>query len=164
MPAVQQGHHRRRGSQLGVAIPCLAAALLALAGCGGSSAPSKSEYVAKANAVCRELRAELLKVAESEGEIKTKARESVPPREKAQVKLKAITQPKGDKVPAEWLHYRDLAIAAEKELVPLIGSKQASAAAARRKATLAYFSALKGGLPLAKSYGLTDCSTGFAAG
>jgi hypothetical protein len=138
-----------------------AAALIAIgavAGCGGSSTPTKDEYVAKANAACRALNQSLKSVGENASSIKAKLSEANRVREQANAKLRAIPRPAQAKIPSEWLQLRDAALVAVKKL-----STTKPRSRARDTAQAAYLKALEKATTLAKSYGLVTCSTGFAA-
>lgn len=135
-------------------------AIGAVMGCGSSSGgrPTKAEYVAKANAACRDLNQSLKSVGENSGSIKAKRDQANVVRERANRQLRAIPMPSPAKIPSEWLHLREASLVAVKKIPKTKPLSQANHAA-----QAAYLDALEKSVAVAKSYGLVACSTGFAA-
>lgn len=135
-------------------------AIGAVMGCGSSSGgrPTKAEYVAKANAACRDLNQSLKSVGENSGSIKAKRDQANVVRERANRQLRAIPMPSPAKIPSEWLHLREASLVAVKKIPKTKPLSQANHAA-----QAAYLTALEKSVAVAKSYGLVACSTGFAA-
>ena len=135
-------------------------ALLALAGCGGGgeSRLSRSVYIAKANAICRDVAAkqEALTVPRSTGEIPAYAKKALPIFDGALARIRALRPPsKLDSRVQAWLE----SIRASRKVVADLGK-----AAARKDAasveTLGARAVSLGdeGRSLASDIGLTDCA------
>ena len=90
--------------------------VIAIAGCGGSSTPTKAQYAEKAAAVCHTLLGEIKDVSENGHPVNQKVAELITIREHANAKLKSIPIPKGDTLAAEWLRARAHAVAVERKL------------------------------------------------
>jgi hypothetical protein len=154
-------------TSIGRSVAGWVAALIAIGvvtACGSSSSTAggtstKAQYVARANAVCRDLNKSLKSVGENASSIKVKVGQANQAREQANAKLRAIPMPAPATIPSEWLHFRETALLAVKKIPKAKPRSQES-----RAASLAYIKATEKAGALAKAYGLVACSTGFAAG
>jgi hypothetical protein len=141
-----------RGSQrTGPAAALLAA--IALAGCGSGQA-TKASFVSKANSVCSALQEELRGVNATQGQVEAKLEEGVKVLQKYTDKLRKIPLPAHESVPREWLHYREL-VAANAQRVVQVGPSNPI----RKIAAEEEFKARQRAIELARSYGLTDCTS-----
>jgi hypothetical protein len=139
--------------------PALASlALVGLAGCGGgSSAPTKAQYIVKVNAICATEQQQLTQVALAKVKLLTAIAESVRVREAALLKIEAVKSPSGEAISPEWVAQRRRALAATKK-ISAANLRSAEARELNRAFVASYNSALR----LARSYGLTSCR-GFSA-
>jgi hypothetical protein len=130
----------------------LGAVGLLLAGCGGSGKPSKAQYLAKASKECAALAAELNAIGVKVGTFQEALVESVKAKEQGSERLHAIKLPADSGVPRQWLHYRDLALTAAREVV-----NTRPRSARRRTLNTQYYAATGRAERIARSYGLTAC-------
>jgi hypothetical protein len=142
------------------ALACAVIVVLAIAGCGGSSKsgkPTKAAYVAKANAVCRELTQSVTAVGKNTSSLEQKLVELIGPRERANAQLQAIPKFAGDEFSSRWLGVRAQALASLKQI-----AKHGPFSPESRTANAAYSSQSAQAARIARNHGLVDCIT-FAA-
>jgi hypothetical protein len=141
-----------------VALALTSLALLLSAGCGGgSSAPTKAQYVAKVNAICANEQQQLFQVGLSKVKLLTALAESIRIREAALSNIEAIKSPSGEAISPEWLALRKRALSASKKIsASHLGSREA------REQNSIFITSYNSALRLARAYGLTTCR-GFAA-
>jgi hypothetical protein len=135
-----------------------AAAIAALAGCGGSSETvTKSSYIAKVNAICTTEQAELRQLALSKTKLGAKVDEANHIREADLAKIEAVKTPGSEAISPEWLSDRKRAGEAARK-VSLAGFGSRAARAPSAEFVVLSNEARK----LALAYGLSACR-GFAA-
>jgi hypothetical protein len=142
--------------RLGLALVFGALSVTTVAGCGKSQ-PTKADYTARANALCAAEVKSLTRLAETRHPPDELIRESFRIHERANAELRAIPIPRGETVPAEWIHLRETAIAAARKTLTSKSHSRENDAANR-----AYARAEAAALKIALSYGLRGCS-GFAS-
>ena len=133
-----------------------ALSLTTVAGCGKSE-PTKAEYTARATALCAAEIKSLRRLAEFRHTPDELIRESFRIHERANAQLRGIPIPPSDKVPAEWLHLRETAIANARKVLKTKPNSRENDAANR-----AYTRAETAAVKIALSYGIRGCS-GFAS-
>ena len=134
---------------------CAVVVVLAIAGCGGSSKsgpPTKADYVAKANAVCRELVQNITAVGKNKSGVEQKLVELIGPRERADAQLQAIPKFAGDDYSTRWLGVRAQALASLKQI-----AKHGPFAPQSRAANAAYSAQSAQSATIARNHNLTDC-------
>jgi hypothetical protein len=142
------------------ALAGLAGAVLlvaALAGCGGSSATTKAQWITKVNAICATEYEELFRVAQSQASYNTRVDEANATRERADAKLVTVKAPKSEAITPEWLLLRQRALVAGKRFA---AAKQGSREQEALDVEIAELN--NHALQIAKAYGLTECKS-FAA-
>jgi len=140
----------------GVVLLFGALSVTTVAGCGKSE-PTKAQYTARANALCAAEIKSLRRLAELRHTPDELIRESFRIHERANAQLRAIPIPPKEKVPAEWVHVRETAIANARKILTLKPNSRENDAANR-----AYNRGQAAAVKIALSYGLSEC-TGFAA-
>jgi hypothetical protein len=133
-------------------LPLLLVVAVAVAGCGKSQPQlTKAQYVARANAVCRDVSRRVEALA-SGIPFAVRAREAVKIRQRANERLAEIPVPKGETVPQRWLRLREATLAKARTI---FAAKRGSAAyeAARQ----AYNKADSEVTEVAFRYGLIAC-------
>ncbi len=128
--------------------------LVALSGCGSSSSstPSKQQYLAKVDAVCRKLEQQAGVLTGNSQPFLSKIREVMHAKELGYHQIRAIRMPAQSSVPSEWLHWSELANSAVDEILKTKPHTAANAAANERQ-----FKAAEKARTLARSYGLQTC-------
>ncbi len=131
---------------------CVAAIAVgaALAGCGSGNATKaeRASYIARVNAECKVLELQFLRLSSRLSHLEQKLREGVAFAEKSNARLRAIPIPKGDKIPAEFLQWREATFAAIKKFV---NSKPKSPE--RRQALVEETAAKRKARELVRAYG-----------
>ena len=133
-----------------------ALAIAPMAACGKSE-PTKAQFISRANAVCADEEKRVKRLAEERNTPDELVRESFRVHEAFNAKLRAIPVPPKEKVPREWLHARETAIAASKKILVTKPHSHENDAANK-----AYSQGEKRAVQLALSYGLRKC-IGFAS-
>jgi len=137
-----------------------ALAVVALVGCGSSGRPTKAQYIARANALCRAEHQRLISIALSPASsLQAEADEVNRVRAQTNQKLAALKKPVSGGVLSDWLKARAAALSFARKV---IFGKTKRADPARRAAERGYTRETDRAFALARSYGLTDCK-GFAA-
>jgi hypothetical protein len=135
-----------------VAFVALAVVVLALAGCGGSSAVTKAQYVAKVNAICTTEQNEMTQLALSSTKIFAKIAEASQIRERTLAKIESVKTPASEAISPEWLELRHRALAVTKKLAALPpGSHEA------RALNREFITSTNKAQAIATRYGLTAC-------
>lgn len=136
------------------------AALVTIAvvtGCGSghkaTATLTKSQYVARAQAVCVALERKLHAVSASSSPFLPKIREVVSARQVANEQLRALSVPSSEKVASEWLHMREVAVAATQTALKTKPGSEANAAAGKKE-----YEATEKARALAKAAGLPACA------
>lgn len=128
------------------------AAVVALAGCGGSSTPTKAQYIAKVNAICATEQHELDQVALASTKLLAKISEAIQIRERANAHIEAVKLPKSEPISPEWIVLRRRAVAATKKIAAAPLRSKEDAVQNR-----IYITTSNGARKLAIAYGLTSC-------
>jgi hypothetical protein len=121
-----------RGSIAG----CTAAivTLVMATGCGsGHKTLTNSQYIARAQAVCRALERKLQVVSTNENAFPPKIREAIRARQLANEQLRALSAPSSEKVASEWLHWREVAVSATQTALESKPGSAANAAAGKKE-------------------------------
>jgi hypothetical protein len=134
-----------------------AAALLALAGCGGSGAQTKAGYIKQVNPLCETEQNELNQVALRGTKLLVKISEAIQIRERANNNIAAVKHPASEPITPQWLELRTRALSASKK----IAAAPVGSAESRRQNAVLIRSGI-GAQRIALAYGLTQCR-GFAA-
>ena len=145
----------RRAPPLGVLAGM--ATLLVLAGCGGSSAQTKSGYIKQVNALCETEKRELNQVALRGTKLLVKISEAIQIREQSNNKIGAVKLPASEAITPEWLQLRRLALSAAKKIA---AAPLRSAESSRQNAVL--ITSGNRAQQLGLAYGLKQCH-GFSA-
>jgi hypothetical protein len=159
---------RRRGAARVCAPGAAALAALAVAalpGCGGSSGPpTKAQYIARANAICRAEQQSLVLLSQSSGSgLQAKLDEANRVRAQTTAKLAALKKPASDAVLSEWLRARVAALSFVRKItLKITEGKAETLGPAGKAANSGFIREMNRAAALARSYGLTDCK-GFAA-
>jgi hypothetical protein len=128
--------------------------LVMATGCGsGHKTLTKSQYIARAQAVCRALEGKLQAVSTNRNAFPPKIREAVRARELANEQLRALSPPSSEKVASEWLHWREAALAATQTALKSKSGSEANTAAGKKECE-----ATEKARALAKSAGLPACA------
>ncbi len=132
---------------------CTAALSLALAGCGGgSSAPTKAQYLSKVNALCASEQQQLTQAALERVKLAVALDHDVAIRERVLGEIEAVKKPSSEAITPEWLALRRKALALAKRISVLgLGSRAA------RPLNLEYVLVNNKALRIANEYGLTSC-------
>jgi hypothetical protein len=98
--------------------PALAlTALLALAGCGGgSSRPTKAQYIAKVNAICATERQQLTQLALAKTKLTETLDRANAAREQIIAQIEAVKTPSREAITPEWLELRKRALSLAKRI------------------------------------------------
>jgi len=135
-----------------------AAALLALAGCGGgSSTPTKAQYVAKVNALCATEQQQLTQIALEHVKLSVTLDHANGVREQALMQIEAVKKPSSEAISPEWLQLRRRALELSKKV-----AAAGPGSSAARPLDREYVVVTNKARALGLAYGLTSCR-GFAA-
>jgi hypothetical protein len=128
--------------------------LAAVTGCGsGHKTLTKSQYIARAQAVCVALERKLQAVSTNKNPFPPKIREVVRARLVANEQLRALSAPSSEKVASEWLRWREAALAATQTALKTKPDSAANKAAGKKE-----YEATEKARALAKSAGLPACA------
>jgi hypothetical protein len=128
--------------------------LVVATGCGsGHKTLTKSQYIARAQAVCQALERKLQTVSTNRNAFPPKLREAVRVRQLANEQLRALSAPSSEKVASEWLDSREAAVAATQTALKSKPGSEANTAAGKKE-----YEATEKARALAKSAGLPACA------
>lgn len=142
----------------------VAIAVIALTGCGSSGDTTqtatrlsqtltRAQYVARAEAVCRELERRRTRLSANEKPFRQKVREAMRVRKRTNEQLREIPASPAETFAPEWLRFREVTVQATQTTLETKPGSKANKQASERE-----FQARKKARAIADAAGLTSCS------